>query len=386
MTRLAIALLLIATPVASIATRRAIYVLAPVGVVLTLIAWLLAPGDRGPRELRRAMFSTLGLLSIFLTIWAAASLLWTPFVVGPTERFAKTASIFALTAVAAALLPERTRTSNLYLLPIGAAAGSIALIALVFFGPRLAVNRFDPEFSLMLRAAYSIALLGWPALGALAIRQKPQAAVALAFIMAAAIAVTRDPLAYAAVLLAAGVFVAAIYDVRRTGFWLGNALAALMLAAPLAALAVSALAPHVEFLRPAAAWGDVLTRDGLLRALIGHGYDSARLGVQQGYLDRAVPQSILFEVWFELGVVGALAMAFVLKRAASLSAAAPNGMAPYLLAGLTATFALCAFGLGVAPVWWATLLALAGFAFALLRHGHPRKTRHGPQIKTQTFP
>ena len=43
-TRLAIALLLIVTPIASVGTRSAIYVLAPVGVALTLVAWLLEPG------------------------------------------------------------------------------------------------------------------------------------------------------------------------------------------------------------------------------------------------------------------------------------------------------------------------------------------------------
>ena len=37
-TRLAIALLLIVAPIASVGTRRAIYVLVPVGVALTLVA------------------------------------------------------------------------------------------------------------------------------------------------------------------------------------------------------------------------------------------------------------------------------------------------------------------------------------------------------------
>ena len=50
-------------------------------------------------------------------------------------------------------------------------------------------------------------------------------------------------------------------------------------------------------------------------------------------------------------------------------------LAPFLLAGLTAAYVMSAFGLGVAPVWWVTLLALSGLAFALLQHGHGRAQR-----------
>ena len=134
-TRLAIALLLIVAPIASVGTRRAIYVLVPVGVALSLVAWLLEPGGRGPRQLRAALFSSTGLVLIFVVCWAALSLIWTPFGVGPSERFVKSVSTFVLAATAAALLPERTRTSNLYLLPIGVGAGAIAIVALALLRP-----------------------------------------------------------------------------------------------------------------------------------------------------------------------------------------------------------------------------------------------------------
>ena len=52
-------------------------------------------------------------------------------------------------------------------------------------------------------------------------------------------------------------------------------------------------------------------------------------------------------------------------------------LAPFLLAGLASAYIMSAFGLGVAPVWWVTLLALAGLAFALLQHGHGRAQRPG---------
>ena len=158
--------------------RRQEFIFASVGAllaagVLTLVAWLLEPGSRGPRQLRAAIFSPTGFIAVFLGCWALLSLIWTPFGTGPSERFVKSASTFVLAAVAAALLPERTRTSNLYLLPIGVAAGAIAIIVLAVFSRSPSVHSGNPEVSLLARAAFGLALLVWPALGALIVRDKP---------------------------------------------------------------------------------------------------------------------------------------------------------------------------------------------------------------------
>ena len=134
-TRLAIALLLIGVPIASVLTIRAVYALVPVGAALSLAAWLLAPGERGPQELRAALFSRAGLVALLLVAWTGLSLIWTPFGTGPSERFVKTLSTCALVAAAAALLPERTRTSNLYLLPIGVGAAALTTLAAALIGP-----------------------------------------------------------------------------------------------------------------------------------------------------------------------------------------------------------------------------------------------------------
>ena len=375
-TRLAIALLLIVTPIASVGTRSAIYVLAPVGVALTLVAWLLEPGSRGPRQLRAAIFSPTGLIVVFLGLWALVSLIWTPFASGPSERYVKSASTFVLAAVAAALLPERTRTSNLYLLPIGAAAGSIAIMALVLFSTSPSVRSGDPEASLVARAAFGLALLVWPALGALIVRDKARWAVGLAILVVAAELFAGVPLALAASALGAMVFAAAMVDRRSTARWLAIAGAALFLVAPVVALLLYAtiqMTPANPIL-PALVWGSYLVRDGLY-ALVGHGFDSARLGVAMGYLPPATPRSLLFEAWFELGFVGVAAAALLWAQIVRRAGVAGPTLAPFLLSGLTSAYIMSAFGLGVAPVWWVTLLALAGFAFALLQHGHGRTQR-----------
>jgi len=375
-TRLAIALLLIVTPIASVGTRSAIYVLAPVGVVLTLVAWLLEPGARGPRQLRAAIFSPTGMIAVFFGLWALLSLIWTPFGTGPSERFVKSASTFVLAAVAAALLPERTRTSNLYLLPIGAAAGAIAIVLLAIFSKSPSVHSGDPEISLMARAAFGLALLVWPAVGALVVREKTPAAIGLAVLTIVAELFAGVPLALAATALAALVFAAAMVDKRTTARWLAIAGAALFLIAPVVALLLYAaiqMTPTNPIL-PTLVWGSYLARDGVY-ALVGHGFDSARLGVAMGYLPPATPRSLLFEVWFELGFVGAVAAALLWAQIVRRAGVSGPTLAPFLLAGMTSAYLMSAFGLGVAPVWWVTLLALAGLAFALLQHGHGRTQR-----------
>lgn len=378
-TRLAIALLLIVAPIASVGTRRAIYVLVPVGVALTLVAWLLDPGSRGPRQLRAALFSSTGMLLLGLVCWAALSLIWTPFGVGPSERFVKSAATFILAATAAALLPERTKTSNLYLLPIGVAAGAFALMAIAWFDPKLAGRPSDPDVSVASRAAFGLALLVWPALGALVIREKAAAAIGLAFVVVVAELAAGVPLALTATALGALVFAAALTNGNATGRTLALAGALLFVAAPVIALVLYEAVPAQSMPRllvPVISWGDILLKDGL-HALLGHGFDSARLGISLGYLHSTTPRSVLFEIWFELGALGALAAALLWAQVSRRAGRASPTLAPYLLSGLAAAIVMCAFGLGIAPVWWVTLLALDGFAFALLQHGQARRRRPG---------
>jgi hypothetical protein len=376
-TRIAIALLLIVAPIASVATRRAIYVLVPVGVALTLVAWLLDPGGRGPRQLRSALFSKTGLVLMFFVTWAGLSLIWTPFGTGPSERFVKSLATVVLAATAAALLPERTKTSNLYLLPIGVAAGAIAIVALSILSPVASGRPFDLDVSVRARAAFGVALLVWPALGALMIREKTKMAIALGVAVVIAELAAGVPLALSATAFGALAFAGALANSRVTARVAAIVGAALFFLAPIAAYAIYKLVPPGStplLFAPAISWGDILAKDGL-RTLLGHGFDAARLGVSAGYLHFTTPRSVLFESWFELGIIGAVAAAILWAYVVGRAGRASTLLSPFLVAGLTAAFVMCAFGIGIAPVWWVTLLALDGFAFALLQHGHARTRR-----------
>ena len=370
MVRVALMILLIGAMIASVATRQAVYALVPIGAALTLVGWLLEPDMRGPRHLRDAALTPAGLGALFLFGWAALSLLWTPFSVGPGERFAKTVATTGLVAVATAFLPERTKTSNLYLLPIGAMAGAIALVAAI-------VLRWDPptppgELTVLDRSALGLSLVFWPGVAGLLIRGKRGFAIALAALTVAGIVAVGTPVAMVALLVSGVVWALArggrASVVARGSGW---AWGALLLLSPFIALALSTLFEPTTL--PALAdraiiWGDIVAKDGP-RTIIGHGFDSAARAVAAGYLPYTSNRSGFFELWFELGIVGVGAAAFVVARLFAVAGAAPGAAAPLLLAGLTDALIVSGFGVGVSPIWWVTSLALDALAFALVLRG-----------------
>jgi hypothetical protein len=374
-TRVALAILLICVPVASVATRQAVYVLVPVGAVLMLAAWLMEPTMRGPRELRDALSSTTGLAALFLLGWTALSLTWTPFAVGPSERFVKTVTTACLFGIAIAFLPERTKTSNLYLLPIGAMAGALACVVAALAG--WAPPAPPRELSVLGRSALGLVLLLWPGIAGLLIRDKQGQAIALASLSVVGTLAGGTPLAYAALVFSGLTFLVAWRGEVRLPRLLAIVWGAIILLSPLFALAVYALVPaHLipPVATPMLAWGAMIAKDGL-RTLLGHGFDAAARGVAAGYLPFDSPHSFLFEVWFELGIVGAAAFAFVTGRAFLVAGSAPGLMAPCLLAGLVAALVATGFGVGIAPIWWVTLLALDALVFALVWRGQFRGRR-----------
>ena len=128
--RVALAILLIGAPIASVATRQAVYALVPVGAALTLVAWLMEPDMRGPRRLRDACSRRPGIGVLFLASLGGA----VAAVDALRRRTVRTVREIrddrrARRRVAIAFMPERTKTSNLYLLPIGAMAGALAIVA-----------------------------------------------------------------------------------------------------------------------------------------------------------------------------------------------------------------------------------------------------------------
>src|SRR3712207_4503821 len=85
--RLGFATLFFAVPLAALFTRRALVVMAPLAVILLVLASVLDGGARQARDKLIALATSQGgVAGLVLLLWAALSLLWTPFLPEASER------------------------------------------------------------------------------------------------------------------------------------------------------------------------------------------------------------------------------------------------------------------------------------------------------------
>lgn len=373
--RLGVFLLFVIALAVPILARQTLYILLPLGAALLLTAAMLSNNGGLGGSLREILRSPTVWAWALLAFWAGVSLIWTPFE-GPAERFAKTAATMALVAAAAGLMPMRTKTSNLNLLPIGVGAAAVALIAVTLLR--------DPKYTVedvldvgpLGRAGLGLALLVWPAMGALAVRGRWIIASLLFLATIAACALADAPNALPALFGGALVFAAAFGRAQSISTPLAIVMAAIVLLAPAAAFAAHLVWPEnaPEFFKYLAYWGHIIASDGP-RTALGHGFGAAIWGVVGGYLPAITPRSLVFQIWFDLGAVGAAALALVLARASVEVGQSRPALAPFLLGGVGAGFVICLLGPAAEQLWWLTLAGLDAIAFALVMRGQFRKRR-----------
>ncbi|MBL8590604.1 MAG: peptide ABC transporter permease [Methylobacteriaceae bacterium] len=376
--RLGLAVLTIAAPLAALVSRRAIFLLFPLGCGVILVGALLAPRRDAAQRMRAASFTRMGLFALVLLGWAALSLVWTPFREEAAERVLKVAGTLALAVAAGAVLPDRTRVANLYLMPVGVVAAAIGAIALGLIGQSEGVAA-AVETTVVERAVAILALMMWPALGALMSRQRWSFAVVMPVLVGLAIVAADAPLVLIAVAAGAIAFAAALSDAPRTARILGAAFAALLLFAPLIPFAARLMvggktANLVGELAPMADWLAIIRADGL-RMFTGHGLDSAARSIAAGYLPQNAPRSALFDIWYELGIVGAAAGAALIHGTFRVAARAHANAAPALIGGVVTGLVIAAAGIGTAQIAWLTIVAAAGVAFVAMVNGLYRTTR-----------
>lgn len=121
-------------------------------------------------------------------------------------------------------------------------------------------------------------------------------------------------------------------------------------------------------------WRDLVASEWP-RLLTGHGFDTANRGMSLGYLPEMTPRSLLFVIWYDLGVIGAAAFAFLTARIFLLASRIPSTVAPAALAGMVAILTLSIFGVAAAQIWWVTLIDCAVIAFVVLIKGIYRTQR-----------
>ena len=370
--RIGVLVLVIGAPCAAVVSRRMLF-------VLMLIGALLLPGavERIRRHLSVGVGSPIVLAAVFLMMWTGLSLLWTPYVDPAIERFLKTAGTALLVIVGVASLPDHFRASNSNLVAIGAAAAALAIVCVAILAPQI-TRVADADGTTLQRATIGVVVLLWPALSALILRDRIASAGVIAVVTSMAVVMVWTPMALGALIIGMLTFSSALSKPHLTGRVLGGIVAALIIFAPGIPLVLSPLLPNRIDPNGIAAlvsdWGTVVRGEGL-RLVTGHGFDAAIRALVAGILPARTPRGLLFDVWYELGVTGAVAMAVMLWFAFQSAARLGKLIAPCMIAALASASAIALSGLAGAQLWWMTLLGVVALAFAIVVRGQSRTER-----------
>jgi hypothetical protein len=373
--RLGFAILFFAIPLGALLTRRAVVVLAPVAVVLLVLAWALDGGARNARErLLDTLVSPGGLAGSILLFWTALSLVWTPFVPEASERLLNIIGMIAMAVLGYLALPERMRSANLYLLPVGVGLSALAGMILAWRGSSL-----DPDGQNLERGMIVLVLFVWPAVAWLHSRGRNIEALALAVMVAIAALLTADSPALPGLAMGAVVFALTTFNQSAGARITASLMAGLLLLGPMVPFILKPLAKFGLGAGSAAGasldvWRRIVLNEPL-RLLTGHGLETALRGRIFGLVPPAAPSTFLFEVWYELGLVGAVAGAVLLYRAALAAGRQRPTLGPGILAAFATAFALACLGIGTALVWWFTALVVVMLIFVAVERGQFRTTR-----------
>lgn len=363
----------VVTPIALLMSQRSIFVVSPIAAVLILAAGLMLSQLMRVKEVFAFLASRIGLACVCVSVWAFASLLWTPFPAEAAPRLFKIVSTLLLVLPVASVLPARSRPANLYVLPLGVAVASFGVVVLDIVLSTERHNALTTET--LSRATSVLLLLVWPAMLAVVLRGRPTMAASVAIVSVAAALSVHATTALLATILAALAFLAAKINKEKSGFWIGRIGAVSFIFAPLLPWLLGPLiGDAVASLAWLKDWNGILTVDGV-RLFTGHGFNYVASGYFHGYLGAETPKSSLFEMWTDLGVLGALASAALLYWAYRLAAVQSAKAAPYWMGALTFVVAFGVLGGGALQLWWVTALALALVALILATRGEFQTAR-----------
>jgi hypothetical protein len=374
--RLGFFLLAVAAPLLAVTSRRGLVIVAPIGIALMVLAAVLESEGQEPlSSLRRSVGTLGGAVAAFLVFWATLSLLWAPF---PSEALDRIVNIIGMGIVglaAAAAVPQRMRASNLYLLPIGCALAAIAALVLVLgLGPKAAGDDWFADRGLLLVALVAPTGMTW-----LVSRGRLVSGALLIALVTTGLIVDRAWEPLVSLILGAIVFAYASADLKRARLVCVVAMPALMVLAPLlpfllrpaAKLVLGAYDPRVETIR---AWCRTVSDDPL-RLITGHGLETALRAKAAGMVPQSMPNGLMFDAWFELGVLGAVSVAILVGLAAHAAGKLSAAVAPGALMTVTVGFSMAALGLGLTQSWWLIGLAMAAVFVVAVEHGQFRTTR-----------
>lgn len=381
--RLGFAILTVLLPLASFLSRRSTVVLAPVGVSLLIVSSVIEAPPRGLRRTVAALFSRpTGIAGLLLLAWMVLSVLWAPDRDEAVDKLFNVVQASFLALLGVSLLPERVRASNLYLISIGAAVAALLAAALLATRPRLVLLG---EASTFERGLTGLVIAFWPAVAWLESRSRRGLAAALALVAGGVFVAARLWVPLGAFLAGAAVYAFAVWRPRLGNRVVAWGAAGILLVAPLLAALLSPLAGLLMGEAHAlhgglAAWRTlILDQPGSF--VIGRGLDTLLAARLDSTVSPDTPNGLPFELWFELGAVGAvfagLTLYFMVRGFEEL-ARGPAGsglLVPGLLATVTSALVLSCLGVGVAFPWWVTTLAVTVIAFAAIARGQFRTSR-----------
>lgn len=379
LSRLAYAVLAIAAPTGVVLHELAIYVLFPIGVaLLTFAAVLDPPQDLGARVVatfkRPEVLAGLGLLA-----WATLSMLWSPYSVAAGQHALKMGAWAFAVWLGLTLTSERARATDLYLFPIG-----LGVMMAAILGTWMAIRQGAPiSNDRIYDGGRTLAALLFPAMGGLVARGRNGYARVLlisGFVFTFAIGSTPIMLA---VFVGFTALSFAASDLDRTTRDLSWIAAGLIGLAPLVALVASPVAREIMHARlsslpapfPSISIAFDIVTHNVARLITGRGFETVARGVRDGLLPEQTPRVLLFQIWYELGIIGGwLAAAAAWFGFRAIGSAAPR-LAPFLAAALACNLTLAALSTDLSDMIWVTSLAIVFITCDVVARSQYRTTR-----------
>jgi hypothetical protein len=361
--RLGFVVLALGAPCSEALSTRAIFLFFPIGVALLLVAAMLNPVKGVASLLRSALASPVGLVSVALIAWTALSLAWTPFPVEASWHLLKLLATVLVVVIAFACSPARVRATDVYLFPIGVGLAMLAIIALAL----AELQGAGPYGDRIERSGLALVIMLWPAMAGLAARGRDGLARLLLILTAAFAFAIGEPVTAAALFVGVLALSFAISDLRRAAVDLGWLAAAIIVLSPLAPAVAPALSRwflHAKLstlqgpFAPLASAAVIVLHEPL-RLFTGHGVDTAVHGAEAGLIPAASPRVALFEVWYELGSIGALLSAWLAWLGFRALGETGAKVAPYLVAAFACDLTLAFLSQDFAQMSWVTVLAVS---------------------------
>jgi hypothetical protein len=359
--RIGFGIMVILLPLSAALSRRAPVIIAPIGsIVLIVAAFMVQDRSNELQRVRALLLGPVGSIAIALLGWALLSLIWTPDLNNAAERWFRISGTAALTIGVVLMLPEKMKTSNLYLMAFGVSLNIMAIMILLFIQP-LNIDPIAIE-----RGAIFATLLAWPAVTYLSLKKRSLASMSVAGSIGAIILIMKGPIVLPALLIGAVVLGGALNNRRAAALSLIAGILVVLLAAPIWAMTLSYSPPQESGLgRLMQVWADIIVKDPV-RLLTGHGMDTALRNKISPLLETSAPKSLMFEIWYELGLIGAIGLSAFLIFSVERISQLGNHVAPFALGAFGFALALSIMGLGTSQTWWLTALSMTIIAFAAI--------------------